>query len=342
MSDGEGIAILTAPGHLLVRLPNPLGDAVLATPALRALRRALPGTHIAWAGKRAPLAALDGLGDRDAVMPVGEKDGRTWRRLGFDTVLLLTHSWSTGLAAWHSGARRRIGSGLAGRGVLLTDVVPLPMLDSGLAPRPMPAMYLDLARPFGVVPDGEPPRVVATPYDSRRAKARLAGRRGPVLALNPGAAFGPSKVYPPELLGRVVALVRERVPDVVPLVLGGPGEEDLVDRVRRAVGESALSTHRDPPDLGELKGLLAASAALLTADAGPRHLAEALGVPTVVTMGPTDPRWTGHSRARVVRREDLSCLGCHHRVCPIEHPCLSALEPERVAAAVVAALGREA
>jgi heptosyltransferase-2 len=105
------------------------------------------------------------------------------------------------------------------------------------------------------------------------------------------------------------------------------------------VGETSLSTtHRRPPDIGELKGLLAASAALLTTDAGPRHLAEALGVPTVVTMGPTDPRWTGHSRARVVRREDLACLGCHHRVCPIEHPCLSDLPPERVAEAVLAAL----
>ena len=100
-----------------------------------------------------------------------------------------------------------------------------------------------------------------------------------------------------------------------------------------------VSCHEDVPDLGELKALLRRCAAVLTTDTGPRHLAEAFGVPTVVWMGPTDPRWSAHSSARILRVEDLDCLGCHQTTCPIGLPCMETLEPERVARAAVEALG---
>jgi heptosyltransferase-2 len=203
----------------------------------------------------------------------------------------------------------------------------------------MTRMYLDLAAPFGARDDGGPPELVVEPYDHERAERRLARApgRGPWLGVNPGAAFGPAKIYPPERVAAAVAAVC-RTNGLAPLVLCGPGEEALGGRVAGLLGAGTVSTHERPPDVAELKALLVRCAVLLSTDAGPRHVAEALGVPTAVLMGPTDPRWTAGSPGVVVRQEGLPCLGCHRRTCPIGHPCMETLEPEAVASALRRAL----
>ncbi|MHC5012424.1 MAG: glycosyltransferase family 9 protein [Planctomycetota bacterium] len=337
-------AVLSPPRHLLVRLPNPIGDAVLATPALRALRHALPDTRITWVGGRGALGVLEGLPHADGVMPVAGPSpkgwrkpfrvGRQWRRLRPDAVLLLPHSFSSALSARLSGANVRVGSPLRGREVFLNHTVELPMEKDALKPRSMVRMYLDLAAPFGAEDDGKGTELAVGPFDHRRAARRLDGipYGERLLGVNPGAAFGPTKVYPADRLAEVLRRLGDD--GIRPIVLCGPGEEDLAEDVAAAAGPRAIPTHEDPPDLGELKALLQRCAALLTTDAGPRHVAEALGVPTVVIMGPTDPEWTAESPAVIVRKDGLPCLGCHLRACPIEHPCMRTLDPRDVAEAV--------
>ena len=90
---------LRPPRHLLVRLPNPVGDTVMATPALRALRLALPESRITWVGRPAAQAVLTGLRDRDGVVPLAGAIGKGRRaplmagrflaRLDADAALLL-------------------------------------------------------------------------------------------------------------------------------------------------------------------------------------------------------------------------------------------------------------
>ncbi len=338
---------LEPPQHLLVRLPNPLGDAVMATPALRALRAALPDTRITWAGGPAAQSVLAGLTTRDGVMPVGEKDargrrapfraGRILKALGADAALLLPNSFSSALAVRRAGIRVRVGSDLHARRALLTAVVRLPKgADGKLVPRSMVDHYLDLAAPFGAVADGRGPELATTAFDDERAARRLADvpTGVPLIGVNPGAAFADTKIYPPERIAAALEAVRGAHP-MWPVVLCGPGEEALAADVAGRLGGACTSCHDDPPDLGELKAVLARLTVLATTDAGPRHMAEALGTPTVVWMGPTDPRWSGHSAAQVVRREDLDCLACHQKTCPIGLPCMRELESERVARAVL-------
>ncbi len=343
-----------APRRLVVLVPNPLGDAVLATPALRALRRTLPDTSIVWAGRRAAHQALAGLPDRDETMPLAGPPSTGWRGvrdaarrlagLRADAALLLRNSTSSALAARMAGIPRRIGTALTfPRRRLLTDRVEVPLVSGRLAPRPMEDLYLDLVRPLGV-PDVEPerPRVVAEPFDVERALRRVAaagfGADEAFLFVQPGAAFGESKRMPPARLADAVRALRAGR-GLVPIVGAGPGEESLAHEVAGAIGAPCLRLGAHPADVGELKGLLARSAAYLGADAGPRHLAEALGVPTVVFLGPTDPRFSGRSRGLVVRREDLGCLGCHERRCPLgHHACLDELDPRRLVDAVEVAL----
>ena len=113
-------------------------------------------------------------------------------------------------------------------------------------------------------------------------------------------------------------------------VLCGPGEEELGRSVHRLLREPTalhdrpprVGTHEAVPDLGELKALIARCDVLATTDAGPRHVAEALGVPTVVWMGPTDPRWSGCwpgvTKARPRRRSTWSTPnGCRRMVAAV-------------------------
>ena len=92
--------------------------------------------------------------------------------------------------------------------------------------------------------------------------------------------------------------------------------------------------------LGELLGLLARAAVLITNDSGPLHLANALRTPAVAVFGPTDPRATGpfHEPARVLRIEGVSCWPCDYRVCPYDHRCMepiAAAEAARAAGEVL-------
>lgn len=342
---------LPSPGHLLVRLPNPVGDAVMATPALRALRRALPEARITWAGRRAAHEVLEGLsGERDGVVPIASpmadgtrgpiRVGKMLRKLDCDAAVLLPNSWSSALEAQRARIPVRVGSSINRRGPLLTDVVDLPLCDGGrLTPRSMVDHYLDLVGPFGARGDGAGPKLATTAFDEERAAQRLRGLDPalPILGVNPGAAFGPSKCYPPASIAAAVAKVRGRTACEV-LVLCGPGEESQAQEVQEAlaaVGIAGHATHADVPDLGELKALLRRCRVLATTDAGPRHVAEAFGVPTVVWIGPTDPLWSAHSGATLVRRADLECLACHEKTCPLEgHPCMRELEPAIVAEAI--------
>lgn len=344
MSDAAEIA---APRHLVVRLPNPLGDAVMAVPALRALRAALPDTRITWAGRRAPNAVLEGLPYRDDVMPL---EGRTargraaaaqLRRLGADATLLLPGSLSSAVAARVARTPVRVGVPGDGRRWLLTHAVDVPRDPDAPGkplPRPMTEHYLALAAPFGARPDDVGVELRTTAFDEERVDRRFRDVADGVvlLGVNPGAAFGETKILPPETIAAAVRAIREEF-DVLPVVLCGPGERVLGEATAAAIGD-CLSVHDDVPDIGELKALVRRLAVLVSADAGPRHVAEALGTKVVVWMGPTDPRWSGHSAASVVRNEALDCLACHLKRCPIGLPCMKALDPMQLASATRALL----
>lgn len=337
-----------APRHLVVRLPNPAGDVVAATPALRALRAALPSARITWCGRPAALALLDGLSGASATLAIEgglaggltapRRLGAAWREAGADALLLLTNSWRSAWAARASQVPVRAGYVLGRRPSMLTHAL-RPEREAGRSrPEPMRSWYLRLAALFGAVDDGEPARVRVTAAGEALANERLrtAGGIGGFFAVSPGAAYGPSKRYPTASVVEVVRTIRARTA-LLPLILGGPGEERIVADVAAGVGGACLSTAAAPARWPETKALLARAALLLTTDAGPRHVAAALGTPVVVWMGPTDPRWSaGDERTTtVVRREDLSCLGCHLKACPIGHPCLVGLDPARVVAAAL-------
>lgn len=313
------------PGRLLVVLPSWLGDAVMATPALRLLRDALPGAFIAGLARPAPASLLDGTPLLDEILierasgVMGPKRvAARVRPLRFDAALLLTNSFSTALTTRIAGIPLRLGYDRDGRGLLLThrlhapERAPTGMRSRRWAAVPACAYYYAAGRallgdpppPFEELDDAMSvlPQAAALElplHDSDRAEAsRVLGSAGlgasnavPFAVLNPGAN-NPTKRWPAERFAALADHIADRHSLRV-LLNTGPGEEDVAHAVRdacRAAAPVLLAEHGQT--LAALKAILARARLLVTNDTGPRHLAAAFGTPTVALFGPTDPRWT--------------------------------------------------
>ena len=326
------------PDTLIVRLPNWLGDTVMAVPAVRALRRAREDARLALVGPWATL--LTGQQLADVLVPYARSwTGRlgAWdeiRALGASLAVLLPNSFEAALAARYWGASRRFGFDVGGRSRLLTDRIPPP------APRPHQIdEYAVIVEALGIRVDDRVPRLLAPPAGSEpwttaRALLRDAGIGDtPPIGIHLGAAYGSSKLWPVERAAELCRLLAER--DEIAVLLGTPHD---VEMARRIVGETGVRSlvGRDNP--GMLTALLAQLGALVCGDTGVGHLAAALGTPVVALFGPTDARLCApRGPARTIDHA-TPCAPCFYRTCPIEHPCLRGIGAREVVEALDALL----
>ena len=115
------------------------------------------------------------------------------------------------------------------------------------------------------------------------------------------------------------------------LILGGPGEVELADRVSVASGHTAVSIAGEDT-LEKLPGILQGLDLFISGDTGPLHIAALVGTRTLSFFGPTDHRRTAPrgNRHRILRR-DLDCSPCFQRTCPlVHHKCMKDITPEEV------------
>ena len=329
--------------RVIVRLPNWLGDTVMAVPALRALRAGLPAARILLAGPWAAILAEDGLGDAVVEYP------RAWggrlrtadalRAFGADTAVLLPNSLEAALGALYAGARRRVGFAVGARVALLSEAVPLP------EPRLHQVdEYLLLVARLGVAAGATAPRLRSPGPDAperREVLGLLAEAGAPAgrarVGVHVGAAYGSAKVWARERAVEFCALVVST--GRTPVVLGTARDAALATEV--AAGSGAVSlAGRDRPGL--LRALLAELEGLVCGDTGVAHLAAALGTPVAALFGPTDPRLTAPRGPVAVLRHDVPCAPCFYRTCPIDHPCMRGIEAEAVRRALDALVARTA
>ncbi|MBI3827750.1 MAG: glycosyltransferase family 9 protein [Candidatus Rokubacteria bacterium] len=328
------------PDSVILRLPNWLGDTVMAVPALRALRTALPTARIAAAGPWVSVLAEQGLADVLVIYPrawtarVGVAD--SVRRLGADTAVLLPNSLEAALSAWYWGAGRRIGFDTGGRALALTDALPLPE-----PRRHQIDEYLLLVETLGVRADDPTPRLIpprpeSPEHEAARALFAEAGLDGArrVIGVHLGAAWGSSKLWPVERVGEFCRLASARGDAVV--LLGTAADEPLAAAILAASPARSL-VGRDRPEL--LPALLARLGALVAADTGVAHLAAALGTPVLTLFGPTDPRLTAPRGPAQTLVGDAPCAPCFYRECPIDHPCMRRIGADDVLDRLSALMG---
>lgn len=353
--------------HVLVILPRWVGDVVMSTPMLRALRAHF-GAAARITGVMKPMFAelLEGTPWLDATV-FYDRHGRDparrfWavaRRLRddpADVALVVPNSLSTAALAWAGGARRRIGFARRGRGWLLTDALSPPRATakkSGLAARfrvepASPAGHaMDLAERIGVPRQPLSMELRTTPDDEALADevlGRLFQRSpsaggGPLVVLNDNGAFGPSKSWGAERFAGLARLTLDRLPHARVLVHCGPGDRDDARGIVRLAGHPAVQSLADEPRLpfGLAKALMRRADVVVSTDSGPRHIAAAFGTPTVVLLGPIDPRLSRSDQPRTVEmRLDLPCSPCGRRVCPLEHhDCMRLLSVDAVGSAMI-------
>jgi heptosyltransferase-2 len=347
---------MSAPRAILVRAPNWMGDLIMATPGLRALRAGHPNAHIALHARAGLLPLVAGAPWCDEALPVRSygqgpaallAEARALRRRRFDLGVCLPDSFSSALLMRAAGVRRVVGYRRGWRRALLHQAEALPR---GAGRRVMIAReehVLGLCLAAGGVPQGTHLELFVTPDDAREggeALAKAGVSEGATYAvLAPGASFGSSKLWPAESFARVGDALARAGAQVV--VIGTPDERALAERVVRAMGGRAANL-AGAVGLGGLKHVMRGARVLVCNDAGARHLGVAFGVPSVVLMGPTALEKTSWNLERVsVFTADVPCRPCYLRECPIDHRCMTRIPAERVAAEALPALegaGRDA
>jgi heptosyltransferase-2 len=341
--------------ELAIFLPNWVGDMVMATPTLRAVRRHL-GPSARIVGILRPnlaelLAGTEWLDEQWYFDPRGPHF--QWGRLSLlvrmrrarpQRALLLTNSLHTAVLAWLGGARERIGYVRDARGPLLSQKL-YPQRQRGrIRPVPMVDYYLALAEAIGCPPESRRLELAVTEAEQHRGEQiwKTLGLRsdGRVVALNSSGAYGAAKLWPAEHCGTLARQIAAQL-DCDVLVLCGPGERPAALEVLDRAGSPRVFTlPEDAVGLGSTKACLARCRLLVSTDSGPRHIAAALGKPVVTLLGPTLPGWIENPTvAGSMLRADLDCLGCGKRTCPLgHHGCMRELRPERVLEEVAAVL----
>ena len=308
--------------HLL-RLPNWLGDFILALPSVHLYQR--------WLNQRAPLLIV-GPQSLSALAPIliprieyipapsfpfTLNSILKKKRVSAATLLpnSLRVAFETFPIPYRAGFSRPL------RNFLLTEHKPR---------RTSPYGYVHVAdQHLGLLQDlGLPKSKAELPPPPTLPKPKDAPSQ-PYLAILPGAAYGPAKRWDPASFASVIRDL-QKSHSLQPILLGGPGDIEACQAVAQSLGSPITDLSGKTTTL-ELAHWLAHARLILCHDSGPMHLAAFLRKPAVAIFGSTEPAWTGPLGSSVtVVRHKVSCSPCFLKTCPIDRRCMTRLTPEEV------------
>jgi lipopolysaccharide heptosyltransferase II len=318
----------------------------MSLPAIRAIRAAKPGAHIAILARPWVFDLYAREGVADDVIPYTAAPGRKdlaakWaiaRRLSkenFDTAILMQNAFEAALIAKLAGIPRIIGYNRDGRGFLLSQSIPVPT--PGQIPRHERFYYLELLRRAGIIdhlPEVEEPIRLTRNVEAGAVLFAARNIAPPVIGVSPGAAYGNAKRWLPERFAESALEIAQYL-DARVAIFGSESERELCDSIADLIGRRAVNL-AGRTTLREFIDMAAACRLFLTNDSGAMHIASALGVPSVTVFGATDDTTTGPTGplARILR-EPVECSPCLLRECPIDHRCMTRVPTARVTAAAM-------
>jgi ADP-heptose:LPS heptosyltransferase len=328
---------------VLVRASR-IGDFVCATPALKALRNALPGTEISLIGlpivrdlavrslcldRFIPFPGFPGMAEQLFDPRRSLAFFREMQEEGFDLAIQMhgsgvySNPFTLMLGARLTAGFVRPGEG-AGR------------LDAAL---PYPAnlheirKLLRLTEFLGAGSICEETECPLFPEDHNEAEKLLAGVTRPLIGVQPGARAA-IKTWTPERFAAAASELQRYYGGTV-VILGGPGEEKVAQAVREKLKAPAVVLCGKTQNLGALGAVIQRLAVLLTNDTGPAHFAYALGTPSVTVFGGTRPsEWAALNEDRhAALAFDVTCRPCEYSACPIGNVCLAGVSAAEVVGA---------
>ena len=333
---------------ILIRATNWVGDAIMALPALRAVRTRFPDARIAIVAR--PYVAEMYRGQEICDELIGydrkgthagvsgrERLAQELRTQNFDVALLLQNAFDAAWLAWRAGIRQRIGYARDGRSILLTKKIAVP--GPGEIPPHEQFYYLELLRRAGWIEsltgDNHVHLRVGKEQGQRAEESLMVAgaRRGvPRIAIGAGASYGSAKCWPPERFAEFVNRFRQHT-DADVILFGTAAEETVCEAIAAGIKGRSLSLVGKTA-IADLPALLSRCQLFVGNDSGAMHVAAAVGLPIVAIFGPTDPHGTAPiTPLCTVVQEKPYCSPCFLRRCPIDHRCMTSIRPDAVESA---------
>ena len=318
--------------NILIILPNWLGDAIMATPAIELLCNAYPEATLTLVGSHASIEAVNQhpLCTRYYVDETKEPGNRllntyqfantlgphdlaiTFRNQIYSSILLyLTHSKTT-------AARKSLHSALL------------------LQHTPKLSRSLHLAQQYAILAN-----TLCKAAQTETGPTTLYIQPGkfdqPTLGINPGATYGSAKRWYPEKFAAVAATYADRYNIIL---FGGPAETEMAKAIALELDRRRITNYTNMAGKTSIKTLCSTIGALdlfITNDSGPMHVSAAYQIPTVAIFGPTRHNETSQWKnpKSILVRHDIECAPCMKRECPLgHHQCMKGISADEVIEAV--------
>lgn len=341
MQSTNSVWLKEPPRTVVIRMPNWLGDLVMATPILADVRTKWPEARITamcqanvgqllthdphidelylfqrpngWMHRQHPLEIIDSL-----------QKGK------YDLGILLTNSFSSAWWFWRGQVHHRIGYADHWRRLLLDCPV---RYSSDVKKQHLVITYKELLAPLGIPTSKTAPRLYVSHGEQLVAREWLQ-RYGVdldkhiVVGINPGAAYGSAKCWLPERFKEVTKKLLEN-PRIYVVYFGDINGAPLVHDICRDMPERVIDL-AGKTSIRELMALIQCCDIVLTNDSGPMHIASALGVKLLALFGSTNDTLTGPYSGGTVIHKHVECSPCYERECPIDFRCMTRITVDEV------------
>lgn len=342
----------SARARIMIRAANWVGDAIMTTPVIRAVRKNYPKAQITILAKPWVIPVYEHNPHIDHIWRY-DNDGRHKRGLGtvrlakdlrgdrFDLAILMQNAFEAALISFFAGIKERLGYNTDCRTLLLNRSI---KMDPALKRGHLIDYYIAILTGAGLMSDGRQMDLYLSEADRDYAQNFLSGqgvgKTGPVIGINPGATGGTAKRWFPD---RYADLGRQLSKEygVKIMIFGGPADRALGEYIQEKSGECCINIAGETT-LGQAFALIERCSLFVTNDSGLMHAAAALSINQVAVIGSTDYIATAPANKNsVMVRVPLHCSPCLKDTCPTNHECMDQISVDMVLERCHSFLGAE-